>query len=134
MSECLPRLASRPKIACALAFASLHPMLGHTYVEYPSDTRYKAFCVSNAFIANAKRGAKRVYYKRKTRVNAEQNACKHGAKRVYYKRKTRLIAMPNALAGNTLCETHSTRKLEGQGPRVWLTRVTSAFSNFAQGD
>ena len=33
MSECLPRLASRPKIACALAFASLHPMLGRTYVR-----------------------------------------------------------------------------------------------------
>ena len=24
-------------------------------IQYPSDTRYKAFCVSNAFIANAKR-------------------------------------------------------------------------------
>ena len=33
VSECLPRLASRPKIACALAFASLHPMLGRTYVR-----------------------------------------------------------------------------------------------------
>ena len=32
----------------------------------------------NAF----KRCAKRVYYKRKTRVNAEQNACKRRAKRV----------------------------------------------------
>ena len=55
----------------------------------------------NAF----KRGAKRVYYKRKTRANAEQNACKRGAKRVYYKRKTRLLAMLNAFAGNVLCET-----------------------------
>ena len=67
-------------------------------VQYPSDTRYKVFCVSNAF----KRGAKRVYYKCKTHVNAEQNACKRGAKR---KRKTRLLAMPNAFAGNAFCET-----------------------------
>ena len=52
----------------------------------------------NAF----KRSTKRVYYKRKTRVNAEQNACKRGAKR---KRKTRLLAMPNAFAGNAFCET-----------------------------
>ena len=51
----------------------------HVDIQYPSDTRYKAFCVSNAFIANAKR--------------------------VYYKHKTRLAFAINAFAENALCET-----------------------------
>ena len=28
---------------------------GFGHLQYPSDTRYKAFCVSNAFTTNAKR-------------------------------------------------------------------------------
>ena len=40
---------------------------GHIHcIQYPSDTRHKAFCMANVF----KCGAKRVYYKRKTRVHA----------------------------------------------------------------
>ena len=50
----------------------------HVHVQYPSDKRYKAFCVSNAF----KRGAKRVYYKRKMRVNVALHVTR-GVKRIY---------------------------------------------------
>ena len=54
-----------------------------------------------------KRGTKRVYYKRKTHVNAVQNACKRGAKRVYSRRQTRLLE-------TRFARLDSTRNLEGQ--------------------
>ena len=78
-----------------------------------------------------KRCAKRVYYKRKTRVNAALNACKRSAKRVYYKRKTRLlhakrVCWKRVLRDHVPIET-------ARGPRVWLTRGTSTCANFVGG-
>ena len=64
-----------------------------------------------------KRCAKRVYYKRKTRVNAALNACKRSAKRsakrVYYKRKTRLLHTKRVCWKRVLRD--QSRQLEGQG-------------------
>ena len=74
----------------------------HVHVQYPSDKRYKAFCVSNAFKRGAKRGAKRVYYKRKMRVNVALHAVLNAFTR----------ATLNAFAGNAFCERlDSARKL-----------------------
>ena len=60
-----------------------------------------------------KRCAKRVYYKRKTRVNAALNACKRSAKRVYYKRKTRLLHAKRVCWKRVLRD--QSRQLESQG-------------------